>query len=87
MSSITATQFGQFISTTGFSTYTHEREFPKTFTIKKEQLWKLVKVINGETLMYPIEVIIRRDKKNKDHFLVKPQASVRLEIFRQVSPL
>ena len=44
-------------------------------------------MINGETLMYPIEVIISRDEEDENHFVMKPGVPVSLEIFRQVSPL
>ncbi|XP_015766236.1 PREDICTED: uncharacterized protein LOC107345063 [Acropora digitifera] len=68
----------------GFSTYTDEESLKKRFKIKKDRLWKLDKVINGETLMYPIEVTISRDEDNDNHFVMKPGVPVRLEIFRQM---
>lgn len=68
----------------GFSTYTDEDSLKKTFNIKKDRLWKLDKVINGETLMYPIEVTISRDEDDDNHFVMKPGVPVSLEIFRQM---
>lgn len=68
----------------GLSTFTDKGSLPEELQKKEDQLWKLVKVINGETLMYPIEVIIRRDGRKKNHFVIKPGVPVRLEIFRQM---
>ncbi|XP_015750346.1 PREDICTED: uncharacterized protein LOC107330225 [Acropora digitifera] len=66
----------------GFSMFTDEGSFPRGFDIRRNRLWRLVDVIDGEALMYPIE--LTRHMTNQNHFVIKPAVPVNPQIFRQM---